>query len=207
MTGIENKEHTHDATEKPEAIKKQEDIANKYPDLNAKEKWVLAGLDIGFDKEKGMTPDEINKGMNARFDQEIAKAGSSGQTSEITEAKKQLSEKIGKTTDMKEKIALFQEFLSSMEEKTGTLVAEQNQRAKQNADAMKQDGDKDAEQKNNLGELLKKANEQEANQKKEQKLKMHTSEKLEQANTKQAMEKAGENPSLLDWPPEPTDKV
>lgn len=38
MAGIENKEHDHDVTEKPEAIKKQEDIAKKYPDLNAKEK-------------------------------------------------------------------------------------------------------------------------------------------------------------------------
>lgn len=202
MAGIENKEHDHDVTEKPEAIKKQEDIAKKYPDLNAKEKWVLTGLDIGFDKERGMTPDEINKGMNARFDAEISKVWNSGQTLEITEAKRQLSEKIEKTTDMKEKIALFQEFLNSLEAKTGTLVAEQNQRAKQNADAMKQDGNKDREQKNDLGELLKKANEQEASRQKEQKLKINASEKREQEDVKQWMKKAVENPSLLDWPPE-----
>lgn len=86
---------------------------------------------------------------------------------------------------MKEKIALFQEFLNSLEAKTGTLVAEQNQRAKQNADAMKQDGNKDREQKNDLGELLKKANEQEASRQKEQKLKINASEKREQEDVKQ----------------------
>lgn len=65
--------------------------------------------------------------MDDRFDKEIQKAGLSGQTSEITEGRKQLSEQIAKTTDMKEKIALYQEFLDGLKSEVGALVAEQKQ--------------------------------------------------------------------------------
>ena len=61
-----------------------------------------------------MSPEEINKGMDARFDEEITKAGTSGKTPEITEGKRQLSEQIAQTTNMKEKIALYQEFLRGL---------------------------------------------------------------------------------------------
>lgn len=142
---------------KSEAVQKQEDISKKYPDLRAKDKGILAGLDIKLDAEKGVTPEMVNDAMTRSFDTEINKAGTSGKTTEISQAKADLSEKISKTTDMKEKIALYQEFLNELKGNVGTAIAEQNQRAKQNSEAMNKEV-KDAEKnKNSLGELVRNA--------------------------------------------------
>ncbi|MDD5376610.1 MAG: hypothetical protein PHH16_00670 [Candidatus Gracilibacteria bacterium] len=116
-------------------------------DLNSTEQGILAGLNIRFEKDKEITPDDINSAMDARFTAEIGKAGLSGQTSEMTEGKKQLSEQIAKTTDMKEKIALYQEFLDGLKSGVGTLVAEQ----KQNSDAYS----KALQEAKNLGKKTK----------------------------------------------------
>lgn len=141
---MENDVEDKKMNEKPDPINKQDDIAKKYPDLGAKEKEVLAGLDISDSKE-GMTEETINKGMDARFDAEIKKAGISGQTPEITEGKMKLSEQIAKTPDMKEKIALYQEFLDGLSSQVGTTVAAERKNQKDYTDSLKkteQDGDK-----------------------------------------------------------------
>lgn len=145
IEGVKNDMEDKKMNEKLDPISKQEDIAKKYPDLGPKEKGVLAGLDTPLDSKEGMTEEAINKGMDARFDAEIKKAGISGQTPEITEGKMKLSEQIAKTPDMKEKIALYQEFLDSLSSQVGTTVAAERKNQKDYTDSLKkteQDGDK-----------------------------------------------------------------
>lgn len=121
MTGIENKDYN-------DVIDKQENLAKNHPDLNTREKGVLATLDIKYEKGKDITLEDIDTAMNNRFDTELAKAGTSAETPEMKTRKDQLSKDIQNTKDMKEKIALYQAFLDGLKGDVGTQIAEQKQR-------------------------------------------------------------------------------
>lgn len=131
----------------PEAFKSDAVEDKKIPDkMDTKGFSDKNGLDmddqktidgLGLPKDKEITAESLNSAMNANFDKEIAKAGESGQAPEIAEAKKQLSEQIGKAPSMQEKIALYQEFMAGLNAKVGTQEAAQMKNQTDYADSLK----------------------------------------------------------------------